>query len=345
MNMNPEQTELAMRETQIPFGNDKEEVGAVQVVNAIAPAKLTLAEVRSKLEGKSGKRFWKNLDELADTPAFQELMQEEFPRQASAGEWVDAVSRRGFLKVMGASFAMAGLAGCTKQPDEPIFAYVKQPEDLVLGKPMYFATSHPFPTGAVPVLVKSDAFRPIKLEGNPEHPMSKGKSDAFTQGSLLDLYDPDRSQHARFRGEQSDFAKFQEEFAGAVRATKTGEGVYFLSETITSPTLAGQWKQVSAKYPQATLVQYEPVNGDAGRAASKAAFGDYYDTQYKLDEADVILSLDADFLGGIAFPGFLPLASAYAERHRFEAGKTMNRMYVVETMATVTGFKADHRWR
>jgi molybdopterin-containing oxidoreductase family iron-sulfur binding subunit len=316
---------------------------AVQVVDTIAPAKMTLAEVRAKLEGKSGKRYWKNLDELADTPAFQELMQEEFPRQAGAGEWVDAVSRRGFLKVMGASFAMAGLAGCTKQPDEPIFAYVKQPEDLILGKPMYFATAHPFPTGAVPVLVKSDAFRPIKIEGNPEHPMSKGKSDAFTQGSLLDLYDPDRSKHPIFRGEQADFGKFQQDFAAAVAATKTGEGVVFLSETITSPTLAAQWKQVSAKYPAAKLVQYEPVNGDAGRAASKAAFGDYYDAQYKLEEADVILTLDADFLGGIAFPGFLPMAAAYAERHRFEAGKTMNRMYSVETMATVTGFKADHR--
>jgi len=314
-----------------------------QVVNEIKPAKLTLAEVRSKLEGKSGKRFWKNLDELADTPAFQELMQEEFPRQASAGEWADSVSRRGFLKVMGASFALAGLAGCTKQPDEPIFPYVKQPEDLILGKPMYFATAHPFPTGAVPVLVKSDAFRPIKLEGNPEHPMSKGKSDAFTQGSLLDLYDPDRSQHPRFRGELSDFGTFQEAFAKGVAATKTGEGVYFLSETITSPTLAAQWKQVSAKYPQAKLVQYEPVNSDTARVASKAAFGDFYDTQYKLEDADVILALDADFLGGIAFPGFLPLAAAYAERHRFDKDKPMNRLYVVETMPTVTGFKAEHR--
>jgi MoCo/4Fe-4S cofactor protein with predicted Tat translocation signal len=315
----------------------------VQVVNAIAPAKLTLAEVRAKLDGKSGKRYWKSLDELADTPAFQELMQEEFPRQAGAGEWVDSVSRRGFLKVMGASFALAGLAGCTKQPDEPIFPYVKQPEDLVLGKSMYFATAHPFPTGAIPVLVKSDAFRPIKLEGNPEHPMSKGKSDAFTQASLLDLYDPDRSQHPRFRGEASDFGTFQETFSKAVADTKTGEGVVFLSETITSPTLAAQWKQVSAKYPAAKLVQYEPVSGDAGRAASKAAFGDYYDTQYKLEDADVILSLDADFLGGIGFPGFLPMSAAWAERHRFDKDKPMNRMYVVETNPTVTGFKADHR--
>src|SRR6202021_1519978 len=147
----------------------------VQVVTSIAPAasekKLTLAEVRAKLEGKRGKRFWKSLDELADTPDFQELMQEEFPRQAGAGEWVDPVSRRGFLKVMGASFALAGLAGCTKQADEPIFPYVKQPEDLILGKPMYFATAYPFPTGAIPVLGKSDWFRPIKGDGNPDHPM------------------------------------------------------------------------------------------------------------------------------------------------------------------------------
>ncbi len=319
------------------------EQGSVQVVNAIAPAKMTLAEVRARLDGKSGKRYWESLDELADTPAFQELMQEEFPRQAGAGEWVDSVSRRGFLKVMGASFALAGLAGCTKQPDEPIFPYIKQPEDLVLGKPMYFATAHPFPTGAIPVLVKSDAFRPIKLEGNPEHPMSKGKSDAFTQASLLDLYDPDRSQFPRFRGEQSDFGAFQQEFSKAVAGTKTGEGVVFLSETITSPTLAAQWKQVQAKYPAARLVQYEPVNGDAGRAASKAAFGDYYDTQYKLEDADVILSLDADFLGGIAFPGFLPMSAAWAERHRFDKDKPMNRLYVVETNPTVTGFKAEHR--
>ena len=318
-----------------------------QVVTAITPAKLTLAEVRAKLDGKSGKRFWKSLDELADTPAFQQLMQEEFPRQsgsmAGAGEWVDAVSRRGFMKVMGASIALAGLAGCTKQPDEPIYPYIRQPEDLILGVPIFFATAHPFPTGAIPVLVKSDAFRPIKLEGNPEHPMSKGKSDAITQGTLLGLYDPDRSQHVLLRGQNASFAEFQTAFSEGVRKTGNGQGVYFLSETITSPTLAAQWKQVQAAYPQARMVQWEPVNQDSSRAASKAAFGQYMDAQYKLEEADVILSLDADFLGGIAHPGFLPMAAAYAERHRYEEDKTMNRMYVVESMPTVTGFKAEHR--
>ncbi len=345
--------------TKLEQAAERPALPAAQVVTAIAPAaqrssghsqpdapvtpRLTLAEVRARLQGKSGKRFWKSLDELADTPAFQELMQEEFPRQAAAGEWVDSFSRRGFLKVMGASLALAGLAGCTKQPDELIFPYVKQPEDLVLGKPMYFATAHPFPTGAIPALVKSDAFRPIKVDGNPEHPMSKGRSDAFTQATLLGLYDPDRSQYPRFRGEQAEFARFQQEFAGAVAATGNGQGVVLLSETITSPTLADQWKQVQARYPQMRLVQYEPINQDAARAASKAAFGDYYDTQYHLQDADVVLALDADFLGGIGFPGFLPLSADWAERRRFHKDKPMNRMYAVETMPTVTGFKADHR--
>ena len=333
---------------------------AVQVVTQIAPVgslsvsaaseaavpaggKMTLAEVRSRLEGKTGKRFWRNLDDLAETPEFQEMMQQEFPRQAGAGEWANSVSRRGFMKVMGASFALAGLAGCTKQPDEAIYPYIKQPEDLVLGTSMFFATAHPFPTGAIPVLVKSYAFHPVKLEGNPEHPVSKGKADAYTQGSLLDVYDPDRSQHLRFRGENSEWPYFQQQFREAIGQLPDGQGLYFLSEVSISPTFAAQWKQVQAKYPQAKLVQYEPALNDSHRVASKAAFGEYYDTQYRLEDADVILSLDADFLGGIHHPGFLPMSRAYSERHRYEEGKPMNRMYVVETTPSVTGFKAEHR--
>src|ERR1700743_1626339 len=263
----------------------KTTTAAPVVVTQIAPAKMTLAEVHAKLDGKTGRRFWKNLDELAETPAFHELMKEEFPRQAGAGEWVDAVSRRGFLKVMGASLALAGLAGCTKQPDEPIFPYIKQPEDLILGKAMYFATAYPFPTGAIPVLITQDSFRPIKGDGNPEHPMSKGKSDAFTQATLLDLYDPDRSQHVLHRGEVSGWGEFQEAVSTAAKKTNGGQGVYFLSETITSPSLAAQWKEVQAAYPSAKLIQWEPVNQDSSRAASGAAFGGYTGAQYNLDEA------------------------------------------------------------
>ncbi len=335
-----------MNKTMMNLGNTAAELTDTTtpaVVTHIGKAKMTLAEVQAKLDGKTGRRFWKNLDELSGDREFQELMAEEFPRQAGAGEWVDPITRRGFMKVMGASFALAGLAGCTKQPDETIYPYIKQPEDLVLGKSMYFATAFPFPTGAVPVLVKSDAFRPIKIEGNPDHAMSKGKSDAYTQATLLELYDPDRSQHVLYRGQNDDWSHFQQEFAGAVNKTNGGQGVYILSETVISPTLASQWKQVQTKYPQARLMQWEPINQDAARAASKAAFGSYTDVQYRLEDADVIVSLGADFLGGIHFPGFLPLSAAYAERHRYEEGKTPNRMYVVETMPTVTGFKAEHR--
>ncbi len=333
--------QMAQMGSNDAMAQEKQPVSGPVVVTQIAKAKLTLAQVQGKLEGKTGRRFWKNLDELSDDPQFHELMSEEFPRQST--EWVDPVSRRGFMKVMGASLALAGLAGCTKQPDETIYPYIKQPEDLVLGKPMYFATAFPFPTGAIPVLVKSDSFRPIKVDGNPDHPAVKGKSDVFTQGTLLDLYDPDRSQHVLYRGQNESWGNFQQAFATAATKSAGGQGIYFLSETITSPTLASQWKQVQQKYPQAKMVQWEPVNQDSSRIASKAAFGSYTDAQYKLEDADVILSLDADFLGGIGFPGFLPMSAAYAERHRYEEGKEPNRLYVVETMPTVTGFKAEHR--
>jgi molybdopterin-containing oxidoreductase family iron-sulfur binding subunit len=341
-----------IKETLESMAINEQLVPQAQVVTTIGPApveKMTLDAVRAKLDGQKGRRFWKSLEELSATPEFNELMAEEFPRlagnNAGQGEWVDAVSRRGFLKVMGASLALAGLAGCTKQPDEPIYPYIRQPEDLVLGRPKYFATAHPFPTGAIPVLVKSDEFRPIKLEGNPDHPMSKGKSDAITQGTLLGLYDPDRSHEVLYKGYAGEFGAFQDQLLAAAKAN-AGQGIYFLSETITSPTLAAQWQAVQKAFPQAQLVQWDPINQDPSRAASKAAFGSYTDAQYKLEDADIIVSLDADFLGGIAHPGFLPLAASYAKRHQFDAEKPdqpMNRLYVIESMPSVTGFKAEHR--
>ncbi|MGC1297471.1 MAG: TAT-variant-translocated molybdopterin oxidoreductase [Alloacidobacterium sp.] len=312
------------------------------------PEGLTLEDVRKKLSGKTGKKYWRSLEELADKPGFGEMLSREFPQQAS--EWIDPVSRRGFLKLAGASLALAGLSGCTKQPDEAIYPYIKAPEDLVLGKPMYFATAFPFPTGAVPVLVKSDAFRPIKIDGNPEHPYIKGGSDPFTQGTLLDLYDPDRSQHIIYRGETRTWVTFQAAWRSALADKKSagGAGVYFLSGTVTSPTLAAQWKKAQATFPNAKWIQYDAVNRDSACAASKAAFGDYLDAQYKLDVADVILSLDADFLSGAVQPGFHKLAKDYANRRRLDGassgqGAEMNRLYVVESWTTTTGLKAEHR--
>ncbi len=303
------------------------------LVTTIKPAPMTLAAVREKLKGAKGKRYWRSVDELANTPEFQAAVEKEFP--SAAQEWVDPVSRRGFLKLMGASMALAGLAGCTKQPDEPIYPYVKAPEDLILGKPMYFATAHPFVTGAVPLLVKTDQFRPIKIDGNPEHPYNQGSSDPFTQATLLDLYDPDRSQHVTYRGEGREWAEFAEALREKVISTKDGSGIYFLSETITSPTLARQWSEVQNKFPRATLVQYDP-------AIAGTALASGLNVRYDLTQADVIVSLDADFLSGAGFPGFHALVRDYADRRK-QPEKGMNRLYAVESTPTTTGMKAEHR--
>ncbi|MFZ0662295.1 MAG: TAT-variant-translocated molybdopterin oxidoreductase [Acidobacteriaceae bacterium] len=309
--------------------------------------KLTLAEVRTKLAGQTGKKYWRSIDELAGTPEFDAAVREEFPQQSS--EWIDPVSRRGFLKLMGASMALAGLAGCTKQPEEAIYPYVKAPEDLVLGRPIYFATALPFPTGSLPLLVKSDAFRPIKIDGNPNHPYNQGGSDPIAQGTLLDLYDPDRSQHVYYRGETRPWVAFLASFRAMLSDKKPtgGQGLYFLSSTVTSPTLAAQWKKGQATYPNAKFIQYDPVNRDSAYAASKATFGDYADAQYRLAGADIIVSLDADFLSGAAHPGFHRLAKDYANRRKLEnqtpGSYSMNRLYALECMTTTTGMKAEHR--
>ncbi|MGB8261423.1 MAG: TAT-variant-translocated molybdopterin oxidoreductase [Terracidiphilus sp.] len=294
---------------------------------------MTLAQAREELKGARGKRYWRSVDELADTPAFQAAVEKEFP--SAAQEWVDPVSRRGFIKLMGASMALAGLAGCTKQPDEPIYPYVKQPEDIILGKPMYFATAMPSATGALPLLVKSDQFRPIKIDGNPEHPYNQGSSDVFAQGALLDLYDPDRSQHVTFRGENREWAEFALALREKVLSTKDGTGIYFLSSTVTSPTLGRQWLDVHQAYPKATLVQYDPAI--AGTTLESSNGG----VQYNLADADLIVSLDADFLSGAAYPGFHKLVREYAERRKNP--EKLNRLYAIESTPTTTGLKAEHR--
>ncbi|HEV2325372.1 MAG TPA: TAT-variant-translocated molybdopterin oxidoreductase [Terracidiphilus sp.] len=309
---------------------------AVKDEKQFAPAAgepMTLAQVRQELKGKKGRKLWRSLDELADTPEFRAAVEKEFP--SAAPEWIDPVSRRGFLKLMGASMALAGLAGCTKQPEETIYPYVKAPENLVLGNPMYFATAHPFPTGAVPLLVKSSEFRPIKVDGNPEHPYNRGGSDPLSQGTLLGMYDPDRSQHVTYRGENREWEEFVEAFRDKMAASKDGTGIYFLSTTITSPTLARQWKAVQAAYPKAKVAQYDPAI--AGTWAEKGI-----NFQADLSAADVIVSLDADFISGPAYPGFHKLVRDYANRRK-QPENGMNRLYSVESSTTTTGMKAEHR--
>src|SRR5271155_5072868 len=187
---------------------------------------LDLAAVRAKLQAKTGKQYWRSLEELAEDPHFTELLQREFPRQAPS-EWDEGVDRRDFLKLMAASLAFAGLSGCGLPPRETVVPYVKQPEGLTLGKPLFFATVMPFGADAMGVLVESHEGRPTKIEGNPDHPASLGASSAFVQASILNLYDPDRSQTVQQNGEIRSWSAFLDTAQGLATNIKAMNGAGF----------------------------------------------------------------------------------------------------------------------
>jgi len=307
---------------------------------AVCPSKLELAEVREKLSrAKSGPQYWRSLEELAQTDGFFEMLHREFPRQASV--WPEGASRRDFLKLMSASMALAGLSACVKQPVEPIVPYVRQPEPITLGLPLFFASAMPFGGYATPVLVESHEGRPTKVEGNPDHPVGMG-SDVFAQASILDMYDPDRSQSITYRGAIRSWSDYAAAVAGPLNSQKAmqGLGLRILTQTVSSPTLASQLSAIQAAYPQAKWVQYDPLTRDNARAGALMAFGQYVETRYAFDKADVVLSLDGDFLSS-GYPGFLLYARQFASRRK--PGETMSRFYMVESTPTNTGGKADHR--
>jgi MoCo/4Fe-4S cofactor protein with predicted Tat translocation signal len=314
--------------------------------------KLDLNSVRTRIEQatshdaglaekeKTGPEYWRSLQELAGSEDFQEALHREFPKGAS--EWLDSVSRRGFLKVMGASLGLAGMTSCVRLPLEPIVPYVRQPEDVVPGRPMFYATATTLGGYASPVLVESHLGRPTKIEGNDQHPASLGGTDIFAQASILGLYDPDRSQNVVSMGDQRSWNAFLSAIRGPLNAQKAlqGAGIRILTPTISSPTLADQLRNVLKIYPQAKWHVYEPVNRDNVLEGAKLAFGQPVETRYDFEKADVIVSLDADFLYA-GFPGNVRYIRDFAKR-RNPDGK-MNRLYVIESTPTTTGAKADHR--
>ncbi len=301
-----------------------------------------LENVRARLQSQTGKEYWRSLDELADTPEFQELLKREYPRYSAVIE--SGITRRQFLKLLGASLALAGLSACGVAPAEKIVPYVRQPEGSVPGKPLYYATAMNLRGSAIGILVESHLGRPTKVEGNPDHPASLGATDAFAQASILSLYDPDRSQVVTRDGQIDTWDRFVQQLREELDVQKAnkGTGLRILTETVSSPTLANQIHQLLATYPSAKWHQYEPITRDNARAGARLAFNQYVDTIYRVDQADVILALDSDFL--FTAPGSLRYARAYADRRRLETDQVrMNRLYVVESSPTITGAKADHR--
>src|SRR5664279_1363120 len=312
--------------------------------------KTDLAAVRSalwaRLEGARGRDYWRSLEEVSATPEFQDLLEREFPRQAVG--WSDdedpVEGRRNFLKLMGASLALAGMTACTRQPAEHIMPYVRQPEDLIPGRPLFFATAVTLNGVANGVLVESHEGRPTKMERNPDHPATLGACDPYSQASVLQLYDPDRSQALAYNGEIRSWGSF----TGALRDAlaqqkgKGGAGIRILTETLTSPSMADQLATIQKLYPASKWHQWDPAGQHSARAAALQAFGQPANTYYDFTNANVVVSLDADFLA--SGPASLRYARQFSKRRRVDAeDSTMNRLYVVEPMPTPTGTKADHR--
>jgi MoCo/4Fe-4S cofactor protein with predicted Tat translocation signal len=300
-----------------------------------------LSDVRGRLAGARGPQFWRSLEELAGTDEFQEYLGREFPSQAS--EWTDPVGRRQFLKLMGASLALAGVSGCAFQPPETIVPYVKAPEEFASGRPRFFASALTHGGFASGVLVESWMGRPTKVEGNPDFPSNLGGTDPFLQASILDLYDPDRSQVVTRNGRVSTWEDFLSILGGVRSTQKTdgGAGLRILTETVTSPTLVDQIQAVLKEFPKAKWYQYDPVGRDEARKGIKLAFGEDVEPVYHIDKADVIVSLDADFT--TIGPGRLREAREFTARRDADAPAGMNRLYVVEPTPSCTGSLADHR--
>ena len=310
-------------------------------MNTDAP--LDLEKIRARLAAAPGREYWRCLDEIAETPAFEEFLRREYP--AGASEWRDEFSRRHFFQIMAASLALAGLNACTKQPLEKIVPYVKQPPELTPGKPLYYATALTLGGFANGVIATSHEGRPTKIEGNPDHPVSLGATSVFLQAGVLDLYDPDRAPSVLRAGEPSDWAAFVSAMNAEMQAqqTKRGAGVRILTGSVTSPTLHAQLTALLAKFPSAKWQQWEPLTRDNIREGSRLAFGEVVETHYAFEKADVVLALDSDFLS--THPAGLRYARKFADRRRIKlpGGAGMNRLYAIEPTPTITGAMADHR--
>ena len=287
--------------------------------------------------------YWRSLAQLEDRPESRAFLEREFPGGAS--ELPEGITRRDMMKLMGASLSLAGLAGC-RRPVEEIVPFVSAPEEMVPGIPRYYATTMPFGRSAYGLIVESHEGRPTKIEGNPSHPSTLGASSARVQASVLGLYDPDRSQAVTLRGEArswNDFVTAWEERSQA-HATDGGAALAVLSESFSSPTLARLASEFRARYPRAIWATYEAVSDENRLAGLRSATGRDIDLVLRLDEAAVILALDADPL--LTDPEMIRHTRGFAAGRRAgPAGGAMNRLYAVEGVYSLTGAMADHRLR
>ena len=283
---------------------------------------LDLAKIKALMDRGEGPQFWRSLEQIADTDECRKFLEDEFPDRTP--DWMEPAKRRTFLKIMGASLGLAGLTACTKQPTEYIVPYVREPEEFVPGKPLFYATAMEMGGYATGLLVESHLGRPTKVEGNPDHPGSLGAADYFHQASILSMYDPDRSQVVTYNGEISSWVNFEAAVTSirAAMATNNGAGLRLLTETVLSPTLASQIAAVLKVFPGSKWYQFEPAAKVSSTAGGSLAMGKPVNTLYAFDKADVVVSLDADFLSCGA--GNLRYAHDFASRRHIRTNITKN---------------------
>ncbi|MGA2052182.1 MAG: TAT-variant-translocated molybdopterin oxidoreductase, partial [Opitutales bacterium] len=295
----------------------------------------------------TGPRYWRSLDDLAATPAFKEWVAREFPAGASE---LEGVNRRHFLKIMAASFGLAGLglAGCRQQTLH-LLPYSKQPERLIPGVPIFYASSLPGPEESLPLIVETHDARPTKIEGNPSHAATGGATDIFAQASVLDLYDPDRAQRSSALDgtvlTPDEVEDKLNKLAVSYGATG-GAGLCFLAGRSMSPTRARLVEKIRQRYPQAVWAEYEAIDQSNPERTASAWFETPARPVYDFSKAKRVLSLDSDFLH--TEPGSLANARGFAKARRVEQEADMagmNRLYIVESNFSLTGANADHRLR
>ena len=301
---------------------------------------LDLAGLRSRLARGGGPKFWQSLEQAAETDEFRELVAREFPSQLPRLD--DTHSRRHFLRLMGASLAMHGLSGCVRPAQETIVPHVKYPEHAP-GESLQFATAFSRGGYGLGVLAKSRDGRPIKIEGNPQHPASLGRTDTFAQASVLGLYDPDRSKTILYRGVIETWDRFLTAITREAERLRErrGAGLRILTETVTSPTLGAQLAALLDELPEARWHQYDASGLTNVREGCRRAFGRYVTPRWHFERAQTVLALDSDFL--FELPGSVRYASDFISFRRVvDGGELMNRLYVVESTPTITGARADH---
>ena len=293
------------------------------------------------MSGRS-RDYWRTLEELAETPEFAAIVERELPR---LGGLVDGFDRRRFLQLMAASMALGGLAACGPEENpRQLLPYVEQPPGIVPGRSRYYATATTLEGYATGVLIAHQMARPIKVEGNPDHPASLGAASGIMQATILGLYDPRRAQSIVGNGQIDTWESFITalyERRGGLLA-RGGEGLRLLSGNVTSPSLTAQITALQKQFPKMQWHQWEPLHRDSEFAAAAQAFGRPVERVFDLGAADVILAVESDLISGV--PGWLAYARQFAAHRRpDETGGQMSRVYAIESTPTLIGAKADHR--